>query len=117
MKKFLTYSAVIMLSLAAVSPALGVGLVLPTPPAGGGPAVTGSGLVASITTIVNYLIVIATILAVAAFIYGGIMFAVKGPEKGKPILIQAAWGLAFILGVGLVINTISAFIGRGLNVG
>ena len=58
-----------MLSLAAVSPALGVGLILPTPPAGGGPAVTGSGLVANITTIVNYLIVIATFLLLR-FIYG-----------------------------------------------
>ncbi|MEK7637876.1 MAG: hypothetical protein AAB375_00400 [Patescibacteria group bacterium] len=117
MKKFLTYSAVVMLSLAAVSPALGVGLILPTPPAAGGPVVTGSGIVASITTIVNYFIVIATIAAVAMFIWGGVQYATGGAAKGGPILKQAAIGLLAILAVGLVINTISAFIGRGLNVG
>ncbi len=117
MKKFLTYSAVIMLSLAAVSPALGVGLILPTPPPSGGPVLTGSGIVASITTIVNYLIVIATIVAVAFFIWGGVVFATKGPAEGKLILRNAAVGLLAILAVGLVVNTISAFIGRGLNVG
>lgn len=117
MKRFLTYSAVVMLSLAIVTPALGAGLILPTPPSNGGPAVTGSGLVASITTIVNYLIVIATIVAIAFFIYGGVRYATNGAAVGRPILTQAAIGLLAILGVGLVVNTISAFIGRGLNVG
>lgn len=117
MKKFLTYSAVIMLSLAAVTPALGATLILPTPPTGGGPGVTGSGIVASITTVVNYLLIIATIVAVAYFVWGGVVFATKGPAEGKLILRNAAVGLLAILGVGLVVNTISAFIGRGLNVG
>ena len=117
MKKFLTYSAIVMLSLAVVSPALGATLILPTPPTNGGPVLTGSGIVASITTIVNYLIVIATILAIAAFVYGGVVFAMGGAEKGKVILKQAAIGLLAILAVGLVVNTIAAFIGRGLNVG
>jgi len=117
MKKFLTYSTVIMLSLAVVTPALGVNLVLPTPPAAGGPVVTGSSIVGSITTVVNYLIVIATIVAVAYFVWGGVQFAMNKPDEGKKILKNAAIGLLAILGVGLVINTISAFIGRGLNVG
>lgn len=117
MKRVIIYSAVIMLSLAAVSPALGVSLVLPTPPASGGPVLTGSGIVASITTVVNYFIVLATIIAVGYFIWGGLQWAMGGADKGRPIVTQAAFGLAFILGVGLVINTISAFIGRGLNVG
>jgi hypothetical protein len=117
MKKFLTFSAVVMLSLAFVSPALGATLILPTPPTGGGPGVTGSGIVASITTIVNYLLIIATIVAVAYFVYGGVRYAMGGPAVGGPILKNAAVGLLAILGVGLVVNTISAFIGRGLNVG
>ena len=106
-----------MLSLAAVTPALGVGLVLPTPPTGGGTGLTGSGIVASITTIVNYLIILATIIAVAYLVWGGIQIAMNGWDKGKETLKQAVIGLAVILGVGLIINTISGFIGRGLNVG
>jgi hypothetical protein len=106
-----------MLSLVAVSPALAVGLVLPTPPTTGGPVLTGSGIMDSITTVVNYFIVLATIAAVAYFIWGGVQTAMNGWDKGKEIMKNAAIGLLAILGVGLVVNTISAFIGRGLNVG
>lgn len=117
MKKFLTYSAVVMLSLAIVTPALGATLILPTPPTGGGQGVTGSSLVDNITKVVNYFIIIATIVAVAYFIYGGLRYAMGGPEKGKDILYNAAIGIAAILAVGLIVNTISAIIGRGLDIG
>ena len=37
--------------------------------------------------------------------------------EGKKTMLNAAIGLAAILGVGLVVNSIAALISRGLNVG
>ncbi len=116
MKQVLKYSTAIALSFAIAAPAL-AGLVLPTPPpTGSGQALTGSGVVNIITTAVNYLITISTVLAVAMFIYGGIKYAMGDP-KAKDILKNAAIGLLAILGVGLLINTIAGLINRGLNLG
>jgi hypothetical protein len=120
MKKFLTFSSVVTMSVIVAAPvvALAAGLVLPTPPpTGSAPGLTGSGIVNIITTAVNYLITIAVVVAVAMFIYGGVQFAMGGAEKGKGILTNAAIGLLAILGVGLLINTIAGLVSRGLNLG
>lgn len=117
MKQILKYSSAIALSFAIAAPAL-AGLVLPTPPpTGSGPGLTGSGVVNIITTAVNYLITISVVLAVAAFIYGGVLYATGNAEKGKEFLKNAAIGLLAILGVGLLINTIAGLVSRGLNLG
>ncbi len=116
MKHILIYSTVIMLGLALASPALAA-IVLPTVPGTGGQALTGSGVVNVITQVFNWLVTISTIVAIGFFIYGGIRYAMGGAEAGKDILKNSAIGLAFILGVGLVVNTIAGLINRGLNLG
>jgi hypothetical protein len=116
MKHILTYTTVVLMGLAIAGPALA--LVLPTAPVGGGQALTGSGIVSIITQIFNYLVTISTIVAIAMFIWGGIMYAVKGDTAGgKKTMLNAAIGLLAILGVGLVVNSIAALVNRGLNLG
>lgn len=117
MKKSLALSSLVALSFVIALPALAATLQLPTPPpTGAAQGLTGSGIVNIITTGVNYLITISTVIAVGMFIYGGIKYA-TGSKDASGILKNAAIGLAAILGVGLVINTIAGFIGRGLNLG
>lgn len=117
MKHILKYSTIVLLGLAIAGPALAAtGIVLPTNPASGGTALTGSGVVTIITQIVNYLITISVVIAVAAIIWGAIT-VFRDPAKGKSILLRAVIGLAIILGVGLILNTIAGLVNRGLNVG
>lgn len=116
MKNFLKYATTATVILAVAAPAL-AGLVLPTPPpTGSGQSLTGSGIVNIITTIVNYVITVAVVIAVGMFVYGGIKYAM-GDAKATGILKNAAIGLLAILGVGLLINTIAGLINRGLQVG
>lgn len=118
MKGIHKYLAVIAVSFMNAAPALAAGLVLPTPPpTNTNAALTGSSVVSIITQGVNYLITVSVVLAVAAFIYGGIVYAVKDPKQGKEILKNAAIGLLAILGVGLLINTIAGLIQRGFGLG
>ncbi len=75
MKHILKYSTVIITGLAIAGPAMAA-IVLPTVPVGGGQALTGSGVVAIITQVFNYLVTISTIIVIGMFIYGGIQYAV-----------------------------------------
>lgn len=115
--KPITLFIVLAFALVLATPAYAQ-LKLPTPPpTNTSSSLTGSGIVNIITQGVNYLITVSVVLAVAAFIYGGIVYAVQDPKKGKDILKNAAIGLLAILGVGLVINTIAGLVSRGLNLG
>lgn len=118
MKQFLKYSTIVMLGVAIAGPALAA-IVLPTPPTTGtGGVLTGSSIMSTITQVFNYLVALSTIIAIAMFIWGGIMYAVKGDSAGgKKTMLNAAIGLAAILGVGLVVNSIAALVNRGLNIG
>lgn len=116
MKQFLKYSTVVMLGLAIAGPALAA-IVLPTPPTTGtGGVITGSSIMSTITQIFNYLVALSTVIAIAYFIVGGIQYAMGKPDAKKTML-NAAIGLAAILGVGLVVNSIAALVNRGLNIG
>ncbi len=118
MKQFLKYSSIVAISFAIAAPALAATLVLPTPPpTGTSQSLTASGLLNIITQGVNYLISLATIIAVAMFIYGGFKYATGDAKGGTETLKNAAIGLLAILGVGLLINTIAALINRGLQLG
>ena len=121
MKQILKYST-IAATVFAATPALAATLKLPTPPpTGTNQVVTASGVVDIITTAVNYLITLSTVLAVAMFIWGAVKYTGvlggDGPKEGAPIMKNAAWALLAILGVGLLINSIAALLSRGLNLG
>jgi len=116
MKRILKYAAVTTALFALAAPALAATLVLPSAPPSSAPAITGRNIVDIITTGVNYLLVVSVVLAVGAFVFGGVKYAM-GDTKATEILKRAAWGLLAILGVGLVVNTIAGWLNRGLNLG
>ncbi len=119
MKNIKQYISVLGTSFAATATAHAAQLRLPTPPpTGTGEVVTASSIVEIITTGVNYLIGISTVIAVGVFVYGAILYTVSAkPDEGKAKMQNAAWGLLAILGVGLGINTIAGLVQRGFGLG
>ena len=116
MKRFLTYASVITVGMAVALPAFAA-LQLPTPPpTGTNQVLTGSGIMNIITTIVNYLLTLSVIVVVAIIVWSGVRYAM-GNADAKKTLLNAVIGLAIILGVGLIVNSVAALIGRGLNIG
>ncbi len=118
MKKTFIYIARAAAIGAVLVPVVALAALQPTVPTGiGGQTVTGSSVVALINQIVNYIVVVSVVIAVGFFIYGAIRYAMGNAEVGTSTMKNAAIGLAFMLGVGLIVNTIAGFINRGLNLG
>jgi hypothetical protein len=88
------------------------------PPGIGGQQVTGSSAVRIINDVVQIIVTVSVVIAIGFFIWGAIQYVGLGkPEDGKATMKKAALGLALMLAVGLIVNTIAGFINRGLNVG
>jgi protein-S-isoprenylcysteine O-methyltransferase Ste14 len=85
------------------------GLTGPTPPITGG-AVTKTSLQNLIESIVQFLITISVVVAVGYIIWGGLQFVRGKPDEGKETLKNGIYGVAIILGVGLILSTISRFV-------
>lgn len=118
MSKLMKYAVVAATLGAVLAPSFALAVVQPTvPPGVGGQALTGSSVVRIINDIVNILLGVSVVIAVGFFVYGGVRYAVGQPEVGKKTMFNAAIGIAAILGVGLVVNTIAGLINRGLNLG
>lgn len=101
----------------ALTPSVALALTTPGVPGGiTGGALTGSGVVSIINNAVNLLLGVSTVIAIGYFVYGAVRYAMGNKDAGG-IMQNAAIGLAFILGVGLIVNTIAGFINRGLNLG
>ena len=112
MQKYLKY-AVVAASIAAVlAPSLAFAvLATPTVPVEG-KVITTRTVETLINSIVNFLITISVVVAVGVIVWGGLRY-MQDPEKGKPILKNGLIGVVIILGVGLILNTISRFINTG----
>jgi len=89
----------------------------PVNPFGGGPVLTGSSILVIIRQVVNWVMTVAVILGVAYFVYGGIRYAMNQPDEGKTVMKNAAIGIAAILAVGLIVNSIAALVERGGQIG
>jgi hypothetical protein len=87
----------------------GSGLVAPQPPLTGD-AVTGTTLELLIEDIVQFLITVSVVIAVGFIIWGGLKFVRGDPEGGKETLKNGVIGVAIILGVGLILSTVSRFV-------
>jgi uncharacterized membrane protein YidH (DUF202 family) len=67
---------------------------------------------------VQILMTVSVVIGVGAFVYGAIQYFALGKEEdGKKLMKRAVIGVALILAVGLILNTIAGLINRGLNVG
>jgi hypothetical protein len=111
----LTKYIIVLASLAVVlapSLALAAPIVQPTVPVPGG-QITESTIRNLIESIVNFLITISIVIAVGYLVWGGIQFVRGDVEGGKGTLKNGVIGVAIILGVGLILNTIAGFINRG----
>ena len=108
MRKFTKYAVTVALFAAVPALALAA-LAQPTVPVGGGNAVTAGTIETLVNQIVNFLITISVVVAVGVIVWGGLTW-MRDPAKGKEILKNGIIGVAIILGVGLILNTVARFI-------
>ena len=119
MKRITTYLMIMTVVAAVCMPSVALALTNPTVPSGiGGSALTGSGAVRIINDIVNTLITVAVVIGIGYFVFGAIQyFVLENNVKGKATMKNAAIGIGLILAIGLIVQTIAAWINRGLNLG
>lgn len=80
----------------------------------GGTAITIDTIVNFIERLVNVFLAITVLGAISFIVYGGFQMATAAGndakfQTGKKTLINAMIGLAVILGVGIIVNTIARF--------
>lgn len=120
MKRTITYTAAVMTVGVLLLPAFALAATIDTPtvPVGvSGDSLSGSQIVTDIQVIVNYVVELSVVVAIAFFIYGAIRYATGNPEVGTATMKNAAIGLFAMLAVGLLVNTISSLVANGLNIG
>jgi hypothetical protein len=93
-------------------------LTAPTAPIGSNQVLTGTSIVNLIQSLVQILLTVSIVLGVGFFIYGAIQYIGLGAEEdGKKKMKNAVIGIALIMALGLILNSIAACIGRGLQLG
>ena len=102
----------------APSLALAAVLVQPPLPVSGGAGLTGTGVINIIQTVVQDLMIVSVVIGVGLFVYGAILyFFASKEEDGKKQMTRAVIGIALILAIGLILNTIAGLISRGGAIG
>ena len=120
MKRIATYAATVAVIGAVLAPSLALAVfTTPGVPIGNpGQGLTGTGIIAIINTIVQDLMTVAVVIGVGFFVYGAIQyFALSKPDDGKTKMWNSVIGIALILGIGLILQTVAGLINRGLNIG
>jgi hypothetical protein len=121
MKRIATYTAALGGVIGAVlAPSLAfAAIITPAPPIGTpGSGLTGAGIIRIIEVAVQTLMTVSVVIGVGFFVYGAIQyFALAKPDDGKAKMKNAVIGIALILGIGLILQTVAGLINRGLNVG
>lgn len=103
---------------AVLMPVLVLAVILPTPtPPTGGQGIDLNEIEALISRIAQFLIIVSVIIAVIFIIWGGIMYmAARGDEdkatKAKTTIYNGIIGAAVVLGVGVILQTLSKLITR-----
>jgi hypothetical protein len=93
-------------------------LTAPAVPVGSTQVITGSSIVNLIQSLVQILLTVSIVLGVGAFIYGAIQYIGLGDEaKGKALMKNSIIGIGLIMALGLILNSLAAWIGRGLQLG
>jgi len=75
-----------------------------------GEAVTTTTLIRFLEDIAQFLITASVIIAVIMIIWGGVVWMYKGGDKGKEILKKGIIGVAIVLGVGVILSTVSQIV-------
>ena len=88
----------------------GFAVVTPGPPIGGvtGTPVTLDTIKSILSTVAQYLIVFAMVIAVIMIVYGGIRWMIASdPAEAKKIVLNGIIGAAIVLAVGVILQTIA----------
>ena len=75
-----------------------------------GQAVTTNTIIQFLEDIAQFLITASVIIAVIMIIYGGVVWMYQGADKGKEILKKGIIGVAIVLGVGVILSTVSQIV-------
>lgn len=75
-----------------------------------GQAVTTNTIIQFLEDIAQFLITASVIVAVIMIIYGGVVWMYQGADKGKEILKKGIIGVAIVLGVGVILSTVSQIV-------
>lgn len=93
-------------------------LTAPTLPIGSNQVLTGSSIVTLIQQLVQILLTVSIVIGVGYFIWGAIQYIGLGDEEeGKKKMKNSVIGIALIMALGLILNSVAAWIGRGLQLG
>ena len=111
MKRFTHYAQIATATALAFGPvaALAQSLTTPRAPVKGREVTTGT-ITQLLTQFAQFLITISTILAVIVIIYGGIVWMYKGADEGKKWLTKGIIGVAIVLGVGVILSTVTRIV-------
>lgn len=93
-------------------------LTAPVAPIGSNQVLTGSSIVNLIQQLVQILLTVSIVIGVGYFIWGAIQYIGLGDEEeGKKKMKNSVVGIALIMALGLILNSVAAWIGRGLQLG
>ena len=89
----------------------GGGVVDPrVPGASGGRALTTETVLGFMRSVASFLITLSVIIAVIVIVYGGLMWMLKGSDKGKEILTKGIIGVAIVMAVGVILATVGRIV-------
>lgn len=93
-------------------------LTAPVAPIGSKDVITGSSIVNLIQQLVQILLTVSIVIGVGFFIWGAIQYIGLGDEEeGKKKMKNSVIGIGLIMALGLILNSLAAWIGRGLQLG
>ena len=93
-------------------------LTAPVAPIGSNQVLTGSSIVNLIQQLVQILLTVSIVIGVGYFIWGAIQYIGLGDEEeGKKKMWNSVIGIGLIMALGLILNSLAAWIGRGLQLG
>jgi len=115
MKKLVTRAQQALAMAVAFGPAVALAAGpagVPTA-AGGGRAYGLSDILRLMNSFATFLITAAVIIAVIVIVYGGLLWMTKGKEQGKTFVVQGIIGVAIVMGVGVILATVSRVVSTG----
>lgn len=112
MKKIIERAQIAAATAIAFGPAAALAQTAPLPPGvSGARSVTTSSLTNLLNQASQFLITIAVIIAVIMIVWGGIVWMTRGSESGKKFITNGIIGVAIVLGVGVILATVSRIVG------
>jgi len=113
MKKLIHYAQVATATALTFGPVAALAQRLRAPePAIKGKEITTGTIERLLEQFAQFLITASVIIAVIVIIYGGVVWMYKGSEDGKKILTKGIIGVAIVLGVGVILSTVSRIVVR-----